>query len=140
MRERIELPQPDPARPLSRVELQPDGFWWVYCPLRFDDFAIVLIAQENGDGFRSLNYAVRVFRDGTVEQLGWPRFETTYAPGTRRMVSARIHLTDQQGKSLTVDVEPKTSLTLQIGAGMFEHRVAGRHTPSGFLTAADMAR
>ena len=28
--------------------------------MRFDDYAIVLIAQEDGDGYRTLNDAVRV--------------------------------------------------------------------------------
>ncbi|WP_235686542.1 hypothetical protein [Tomitella gaofuii] len=183
--------EPDPLE--RTAELRPDGFWWVYCPLRFDDFAIVIIAQEDGDGFRSLNYAVRVDRDGAVEQLGWPRFEIAYKPGTREMASVRIHLTDRRGEQTAIDLEPKTFLTLQIGAGygsdpewshgrwmgrdwslssrydtaapefeqrktngvveyvvharcgdavgsgMFEHRVAGRHTPSGFDSPTAMA-
>ncbi len=110
-------PSGDPD-PLGRMEeLRPHGFWWVYCPLRFDDFAIILIAQEDSEGFRTLNYAVRVDRGGAVEQLGWPRFEVDYATGTREMVSARIHLTDRCGGQSVIELEPKTTLTLQIGAG-----------------------
>ena len=38
-----------------------EGFWWLYVPLRFDDFAIVVIIQEDPDGHRVLNDAVRVW-------------------------------------------------------------------------------
>ena len=43
-----------PSRP-GRAASEPDegfGFWWTYVPLRFDDFAVVVIAQEDGDGTR----------------------------------------------------------------------------------------
>ena len=39
----------------------------------FDDYAIMLIAQEDGSGHRTLNDAVRMHPDGRIEQLGWPR-------------------------------------------------------------------
>ena len=51
-----------PSRP-GAAAAEPDdgfGFWWTYVPLRFDDFAVVVIAQEDGDGTRLLNEAVRV--------------------------------------------------------------------------------
>ena len=35
-----------------------------------DDFAIVIIIQEDPSGFRSLNDCTRIWRDGHVEQLG----------------------------------------------------------------------
>ena len=56
-----------------------EGFWWLYVPLRFDDFAVIVICQELPDGFRTLNDATRVWRDGRVEQLGWPDIEIRYA-------------------------------------------------------------
>ena len=40
-----------------------EGFWWVYVPLRFDDYAIVIILQEEADGHRVMNEAVRVWPD-----------------------------------------------------------------------------
>src|SRR5204863_106713 len=40
------------------------GFWWLYVPLRFDDFAVVVIAQEGPVGYRTLNDAVRVWSGG----------------------------------------------------------------------------
>src|SRR5690606_22920135 len=74
-------PEP-PGR--GSAEMAPDwGFWWTYVPMRFDDFALLLIAQEDGAGFRTLNDAVRVWADGRVEQLGWPRYAIRYRSGTR---------------------------------------------------------
>jgi hypothetical protein len=41
-----------------------EGMWWLYVPMAFDDFATVLIIQEDPTGFRSLNDCTRVWRDG----------------------------------------------------------------------------
>ncbi|WP_137725766.1 hypothetical protein [Prescottella subtropica] len=104
--------------PLGRLNDEPvGGFWWSYIPLRFDDFALMIIAQEGPDGHRTLNHATRIFPDGRVEQLGWPRFEITYRSGTRTPEHVRIHLTDPIGEPLVVDIEPLGFVTLQIGSG-----------------------
>ena len=72
------------AEPAGRPADPPfEGMWWLYLPLRFDDFAVVLIIQEEPDGFRTLNDCSRVCADGRVEQLGWPRVAIRYASGTR---------------------------------------------------------
>ena len=52
-----------------------EGMWWLYVPMRFEEFCVVLIIQETPDGYRTLNDCTRVWRDGRVEQLGWPRVE-----------------------------------------------------------------
>ena len=49
-----------------------EGMWWLYVPMAFDDFAVVLIIQEEPNGFRSLNDCTRIWRDGRVEQIGTP--------------------------------------------------------------------
>ena len=49
-----------------------EGMWWLYVPMAFDDFGIVLIIQEEPNGFRSLNDCTRIWRDGRVEQLAGP--------------------------------------------------------------------
>ena len=54
--------EPEPA---SRPAHPPfEGMWWLYVPMAFDDFAIVLIIQEEPSGFRSLNDCTRVWGDG----------------------------------------------------------------------------
>jgi hypothetical protein len=93
------------------------GFWWLYAPLRFESCALIVILQENPDGYRTLSNAKRIWSDGRVEQLGWPRAEISYAPGTRHPVSARINLTDNAGKPVCVDLETITSVPLHVGAG-----------------------
>ena len=89
-----------------------EGFWWLYVPLRFDDFAVVLIAQELADGYRTLNDAVRVWGDGRVEQLGWPEVSIRYASGGRHPVGASIAM-----KGLELEVEMLGNVVLHVGAG-----------------------
>jgi len=93
------------------------GFWWLYVPLRFPEFAVVLIVQERVDGFRTLNDAVRVWADGRVEQLGWPQAEIRYRSGSRHPEGATLRCTSQDGKPVVIDVETLTSVALSVGAG-----------------------
>jgi hypothetical protein len=110
-------PVGDPEPP-GRTAAEPlEGFWWLYVPLQFESCALILILQENPDGYRTLNDAKRVWKDGRVEQLGWPRAEISYRAGTRHPESARIHLSDPAGRPLVVDVETVTSVPLHVGAG-----------------------
>jgi hypothetical protein len=93
------------------------GFWWLYTPLRFPDFAVVLIAQERVDGFRTLNDAVRVWADGRVEQLGWPQVSIKYRSGSRHPEAATILCTAQYGGPVVLEIETLTSVALSVGAG-----------------------
>ncbi|MBJ8343800.1 hypothetical protein JGU72_03865 [Antrihabitans sp. YC2-6] len=104
---------PDPAGIPSTSQ----GFWWLYVPLRFDDFALIVIVQEQPDGYRTLNDACRVFADGRVEQLGWPRVEIDYATGTRHPLGAKLHLTTPAGEALVVEVETRGFVPLHVGCG-----------------------
>ncbi len=64
------------AEPAGRPADPPfEGMWWLYVPMAFDDFSIVIIIQEDPSGFRSLNDCTRIWKDGRVEQLGWPRVQ-----------------------------------------------------------------
>jgi len=108
-------PEP-PGRTAAETPLD-YGFWWTYVPLRFDDFAVLLIAQEDGAGFRTLNDAVRVWPDGRVEQLGWPRFSIHYRPASREATGATIALTAGDGAPLTLEVECLGFIALSTGLG-----------------------
>jgi hypothetical protein len=110
-------PVGEPEAPTRATTEPAQGFWWLYVPLQFESCAIVVILQENPDGYRTLNDAKRIWKDGRVEQLGWPRAEISYRAGTRHPESARLHLTDPAGKPLTLEVETVTSVPLHIGAG-----------------------
>ena len=94
-----------------------EGMWWLYAPMRFDEYAVVLIIQETPDGFRTLNDCTRVWRDGRVEQLGWPRVEIRYESGTRIPTGATIACATPAGESLVFEVESKLAVPIHVGGG-----------------------
>jgi hypothetical protein len=107
-------PEP-PGRPSEFT-----GMWWCWVPVRFDDFALHVILEEDKDGTRNTNFAVRVWPESTgrpVEQLGWPLPDITYASGTRNPVRASIDLTARDGKVSTLDIEPLMRIPLNVGVG-----------------------
>ena len=109
------------SEPAGRGADEPlEGFWWLYVPLRFDDFAIVVIVQEEADGHRVLNDAVRIWPAETgrgIEQLGWPRVEMHYRSGTREPEAATIHLTERDGTPLVLEVSSLGYVALNAGTG-----------------------
>jgi hypothetical protein len=94
-----------------------DGMWWLYVPIRFDEFAVVIIIQETPDGYRTVNDCTRVWRDGRVEQLGWPRVQVHYTTGTRIPTGATIECTAPDGAALTFEVESLLPVPLHVGGG-----------------------
>ena len=109
--------EPEPPGRTS-AEMPADfGFWWTYVPMRFEDFAVLFIAQEDGAGFRTLNDAVRVWPDGRIEQLGWPRYAIHYTPGTRDAVGATITAVAADGSPMHFEVESRGHIVLNSGLG-----------------------
>ncbi|WP_329388025.1 hypothetical protein OG625_32310 [Streptomyces sp. NBC_01351] len=101
-------------------EYRPEGFHWLWIPVRFEDRFVMVIAQEDADGHRTLNEAVQVFPEATGRhdvQLGWPHTEIRYRPGSRHPESAVVHLTDPARKPLELGVEILNSSPLAVGAG-----------------------
>ena len=94
-----------------------EGMWWLCVPMRFDEFAVVLLIQEDPDGFRTFNDCTRIWADGRVEQLGWPRVEVAYASGTRVPTGATFHCTTPDGKPVLVEVESKLAVPIHVGGG-----------------------
>ncbi|MGB6059741.1 MAG: hypothetical protein WBF71_15915 [Microthrixaceae bacterium] len=113
-------PVGEPDAP-GRASAEPiEGFWWNYVPLRFDDFMIMVIVQEDPDGHRVLNDALRVWPAESgkrPEQLGWPRIDVHYKSGTRHPEGATIHLTEPDGTPLTIEVETRGFVALNAGTG-----------------------
>jgi hypothetical protein len=111
------------AEPAGRATAEPAedfGFWWVYAPLRFEDYALIVIAHELGDGTRILNEATRVWPASSgrpPEQLGWPKFEIRYRSGTRHPEGATLHLTERSGRPVTVEIDTLGFVALNCGAG-----------------------
>ncbi|WP_079404330.1 hypothetical protein [Streptomyces sp. 3211] len=101
-------------------EYRPEGFHWLWIPVRFEDRFVMVIAQEDADGHRTLNEAVQVFPEGSGRhdvQLGWPHTEIRYRPGSRHPERAVVHLTDPSRKPLELAVEILNSSPLAVGAG-----------------------
>jgi hypothetical protein len=117
----IGEPEPPGRPPSSPFE----GFWWVYSQLKFDEYAIVLMAQEEADGHRVHNDAVRVWGDGRLEQLGWPEVDISYLPGTRQPEHATLRLRTNR-EPLTVEVDMLTNIALHVGGG-YGSDPDGRH-------------
>ncbi|MEV1024565.1 hypothetical protein [Streptomyces sp. NPDC050264] len=95
-----------------------EGFHWIWAPVRFDDRFLMVVTQEDADGHRTLNDATLVRAGHRDRQLGWPRTDITYRPGTRHPQSAVVRLTDPtDGKPLELGVEILASSPLAVGAG-----------------------
>ncbi len=94
-----------------------EGMWWNYYPLRFDEYAVILIVQEDPDGFRTLNDCTRVWQDGRVEQLGWPRITVHYASGTRIPTGATVEATTPTGAPVQIEIESKLAVPIHLGGG-----------------------
>jgi hypothetical protein len=108
------------AEPPGRPSDEPMGFWWLWIPLRFDDFAIVVIVQEQADGHRVLNEAVRIWPEQSgrgIEQLGWPEVEIAYKSGTRHPERAVVHLTERGRKPLDIEIDTLGFIPLHVGCG-----------------------
>ena len=110
-------PVGEPEPPGAPSDPPFEGMWWLYVPLQFEDFAIVLIVQEDPDGFRTLNDCTRVWKDGRIEQLGWPLIDVHYASGTRTPTGATIRCTTPEGKPLVLEVESRLAVPLHVGGG-----------------------
>ncbi|MFJ9040805.1 hypothetical protein ACIRF8_30045 [Streptomyces sp. NPDC102406] len=95
-----------------------EGFHWIWAPVRFDDRFLMVVVQEDADGHRTLNDATLVREGHRDRQLGWPRTEIDYHPGTRHPRGAVLHLTDPvDRKPLELGVDILTSSPLALGAG-----------------------
>ena len=111
--------EPDPpGRPAEGMDAE--GFWWLYVPLRFEDYAVIVILQEEPDGTRTLNEARRVWPAGSgrgPEQLGWPEVDIRYRPGSRHVEGATLHLTERGRRPLDVEIDCLGFVALGVGTG-----------------------
>jgi hypothetical protein len=101
------------------AEIEPQLYWF-WIPLRFDEFSLMVIVQEEPDGYRTLNEAVRMYQADSgraVQQMGWPEVDVHYRSGTRTPEHATIHLTERRSGALTVDVDVLGSMPLSVGCG-----------------------
>ncbi|GAA5112186.1 hypothetical protein [Haloechinothrix salitolerans] len=109
-------PVGEPEPPGYAAAQPPESFYWLYAPLRFDEFSIITILQEDGRGRRSLEEAVRVWPESSgkePEPLGRPEVALTFTPGTREVATAVLDFADGP----KVEVECVLPVALGAGAG-----------------------
>jgi hypothetical protein len=99
------------------------GSMWNYAPMQFADYSILYIVQEESDGTRTLESAVRVWADPDrpVEHLGLPEHEHVLAEGStpfvHRIERSTLRFTGADGRKLEVEVEPLIDCHLMVGTG-----------------------
>lgn len=107
-------PVGEPEPPGFAAAQPPGSFYWVYAPLRFPEYSVITMVQEDADGRRSLEEAVRVWPEGSGranDYLGPPDIALDFAPGTREVAAAV--LTFPHGPK----IELETVVPLALGAG-----------------------
>lgn len=105
------------AEPPGVAATRGGSFYWVYAPLRFDDFTIVTIVQEGPDGRRIMEDATRVWNldaGRPEEYLGSPEVDLEFEPGTRTVTGATIRFARSP---LTVRVDPVLAMHIGVGSG-----------------------
>jgi hypothetical protein len=113
-------PVGEPEPPGIAASKIPGGFFWNYAPMQFPDFSILYIVQEETDGRRVLEEAVRVWPESTgraPEHLGVPSHDIEWASGTRVAKRATLHFTEPGGRPLDVHVDVLLPLYLGLGTG-----------------------
>ena len=113
-------PVGEPEAPGRAGDEPLEGFWWTYIPMRFDDYALLVILQEAADGTRIMNEATRVWPAASgrpPEQLGWPEIDIHYKSGTRIPDGATMYLQARGRKEIVVEVESLGYVALNCGPG-----------------------
>ena len=93
---------------------------WNYVPMQFDDHSILLLVQEEGDGHRTMDEAVRIWHDPAREPewLGSARAVHTLESGTRMIrTPSTFHLPDAPGGPIEILCTPLVHNYLGIGTG-----------------------
>ena len=93
---------------------------WNYAPMQFEDHQIFYICQEEPDGTRTLEEAIRVWNDPArePEPLGRPEWKHTLVRGTRRIdTPSTLSFPEAPGGGFTVTVNPLVNAYVAIGTG-----------------------
>ncbi|HEX5615845.1 MAG TPA: hypothetical protein VFZ83_11895 [Acidimicrobiia bacterium] len=93
---------------------------WNYAPMQFDDCSILYILQEEPDGTRMIEEAVRIWADPERghEWLGRPEYEHALEPGTRMVRRpSTLRFPEAPGGGFDVHVEPLRHAYIAIGTG-----------------------
>ncbi len=98
------------------------GFFHMWAPMQFEDFAIKVFIEENADGSLIVEECIKIdnhAQGGKTHQLGKPRHAIQYRSGTRELETAELHFTDENGEALSVKCEALTCAYLAAGTGYY---------------------
>ncbi|QDQ98988.1 hypothetical protein [Tomitella fengzijianii] len=116
-------PEP-PGRRADPAETERSCFFWIYAVLRFSEFVIITILQEDADGARIVEDAVRLWRDPerAPETLALPEHTLRFAPGGREVTHAELvfQRRDPSGglaDPLRVECTPAVACYIGVGTG-----------------------
>lgn len=95
---------------------------WNYFPALFDDFAIHYIVNENNDGSRTIEEAIRIWKDSSREPewLGRPEHDHRFnvaQPLITDIAEGLVHFPDAPGGALTLRGQPMLQTYLTVGTG-----------------------
>jgi hypothetical protein len=96
------------------------GFFHNWIPAQFDDFMVKLFFDEDAEGTRIQEEAMKVYNlgfDKAVERLGPPRHEFTYRSGSRELERAVVRFRDANDRDLVLTTEPLRTVYLAAGSG-----------------------
>lgn len=98
----------------------PFSWYWIYTPIQFDDHSLLVMIQEQPDGSRVLEEAIRVPRHGSqgdVEWLGRPRHALRYQKGSRLALGGTLTIDRPDGSAIELLAEPMVTTHIGIGTG-----------------------
>lgn len=121
------------VRPIGESEPQgirakaPFSWFWIYCPVQFEDHTLVIIMQEHTDGSRVMTESVRIWPLGSGkadEVFTRSRHEMTFTEGTRFSTGAHLYMNaptsvddDAPGELIDITVEPQIPTYVGVGTG-----------------------
>jgi hypothetical protein len=112
-------PHGEPEAPgIRQGEGQMTGMW-NYDPMQFDDHSILYMLNEQADGARALEEAMRIWADPSraPDWLGTPEYEHTLRSGTRMVDHSVLRFPDAPEGALEIDVTPLLPAYIAIGTG-----------------------
>jgi hypothetical protein len=136
------------VRPIGAPDAQPmlplvaPQFFWLWTPTHFPNLSLFFHVNEDGDG-AAWNSRSVLMPDGAAQgdglHLHHPKMQMTFAPGTRRMKTARLEVEDGQGRPHTVHFDSAgTFLMKGIGYGHARYRHGAFHGDQLMIAREDI--
>lgn len=102
---------------------------WFYCVAQFDEFTLVLKANDLADGTRNMMVATRAWNDPSrkPEELGPLDYDLHFSDDRQWIERATVRCPHAPGGALTVEIEQILPAYLMLGTGYDETDMEWRH-------------